>query len=124
MDKWFAVQASADRADVLDQVKALQSHAAFSMKNPNKVRSLIGAFVNANPRAFHAADGSGYEFLVDNVLVLDKTNPQIAARLLRTMSRWQRYDAKRQALMKSGLQRIKNADVSRDVFEIAATSLG
>ncbi len=123
MDKWFSVQAVADRPQVLQEVQDLMQHPAFSIKNPNKVRSLIGAFVNANPVHFHAADGSGYRFLADQVLTLDALNPQIAARLLRGMARWQRYDAERQALMREQLERVMQTKVSKDVYEVAAKSL-
>ena len=99
-------------------------HPAFSLRNPNKVRSLVGAFCSANLAGFHAADGSGYAFLTDNVLALDPLNPQIAARMLRIMSRWRRYDPARQALMKAQFERVlAQAEVSRDVFEIASKSL-
>ena len=123
MDKWFAVQASSSRPDTLDRVRELMRHPAFSMRNPNKVRSLIGAFANGNPVRFHAVDGSGYAFLRDQVLALDPENPQIAARLLRALSRWRRYDAERQQAMQAALQAVLDAKVSKDVFEIAAKSL-
>jgi aminopeptidase N len=124
MDKWFGVQAASHRADTLDRVRELMQHPAFSIRNPNKVRALIGGFSNGNPVRFHAADGSGYEFLADRVLELDPLNPQIAARLLRVMARWRRYDEVRQAEMKAQLERIAAAPkVSKDVYEIASKSL-
>ena len=123
MDKWFAVQAMSSRADALVQVRTLMQHPAFSLRNPNKVRALIGSFANANPLRFHAADGSGYEFLHEQVLALDPANPQIAARLLRVLSRWQRYDEARQAKMRTVLESVLAAKVSKDVYEIAAKSL-
>ncbi|MCU7796303.1 MAG: aminopeptidase N [Candidatus Thiodiazotropha sp. (ex Myrtea spinifera)] len=124
MDKWFSVQANAKLPGTLQQVKSLMTHPAFSLRNPNKVRSLVGVFCSANLIHFHAADGSGYEFLTDHVLALDSLNPQIAARMLRIMSRWRRYDANRQALMKAQFERVlSKTDVSKDVFEIASKSL-
>ncbi|MEJ2423168.1 MAG: aminopeptidase N C-terminal domain-containing protein, partial [Candidatus Thiodiazotropha sp.] len=124
MDKWFAVQAGSQLPGTLDRVKSLMNHAAFSLRNPNKVRSLIGAFCAGNPAAFHNADGSGYRFLADQVIALDGMNPQIAARLLRMMSRWRRYDERRQALMRQEFERVlAQKDISRDVFEIASKSL-
>jgi aminopeptidase N len=123
MDKWFAAQASADRPQVLDEVRALMGHPAFSLTNPNKVRALIGAFVNGNPRHFHAADGSAYAFLASQVLALDPLNPQIAARLLRALARWRRYDETRQQAMRAALQQVLDGEVSRDVYEVAARSL-
>jgi aminopeptidase N len=124
MDKWFAVQAGSQLPGTLDRVKSLMNHAAFSLRNPNKVRSLIGAFCAGNPAAFHNADGSGYRFLADQVIALDGMNPQIAARLLRMMSRWRRYDERRQVLMRQEFERVlAQKDISRDVFEIASKSL-
>ncbi|MCU7844074.1 MAG: aminopeptidase N [Candidatus Thiodiazotropha sp. (ex Monitilora ramsayi)] len=124
MDKWFSVQANAKLPGTLQQVKSLMTHPAFSLRNPNKVRSLVGVFCSANLIHFHAADGSGYEFLTDHVLALDSLNPQIAARMLRIMSRWRRYDVHRQALMKAQFERVlAKSDVSKDVFEIASKSL-
>jgi len=124
MDKWFVAQATSSRENTLQQVKQLMNHQLFSMTNPNKVRSLIGAFCSANPLQFHQADGAGYRFLADNVIELDKLNPQIAARLLRILSRWNRYDTIRQDLMKTQLQRIAGVEtISSDVFEIASKSL-
>ena len=124
MDKWFVAQATSHREDTLESVKALMDHELFSIKNPNKVRSLIGAFCSANLVRFHATSGAGYRFLADQVIRLDALNPQIASRMLRVISRWQRYDEKRQALMKEQLERIVAAkSISKDVYEIAAKSL-
>ncbi|MEW8380730.1 MAG: aminopeptidase N C-terminal domain-containing protein, partial [Candidatus Thiodiazotropha taylori] len=124
MDKWFAVQAGSNLPGTLASVKALMEHPAFSIRNPNKVRSLIGAFCSTNLFAFHAADGSGYEFLTDQVITLDSLNPQIAARLLRIMSRWRRYDESRQQLMRKAFERVlAQVDISKDVFEIASKSV-
>ncbi len=124
VEKWLAIQASADVPGALDKVKQLMQHPAFSMSNPNKVRSVIGRFCAGNTMAFHAANGEGYAFLTDQVLILDKTNPQIAARLLQIMIRWQRYDEKRQALMKQQFNRIlETKPLSKDVFEIASKAI-
>lgn len=124
MDKWFMAQATSRRENTLQQVKQLMNHELFSMTNPNKVRSLVGAFCSANLLRFHQADGAGYRFLADNVIELDKLNPQIAARMLRIISRWNRYDIKRQDLMKTQLERIIGVEsISSDVFEIASKSL-
>ena len=113
MDKWFGVQAMARRPDTLARVEQLMRDPAFSIRNPNKVRALIGTFCAANPVRFHAADGAGYAFLVDRVLELDPLNPQVAARLLRGMARWRRYDAARQALMRSQLERVRRPRACR-----------
>ena len=104
-------------------MKILLEHDSFDIRNPNKVRSLIGAFCGQNYIGFHAASGEGYEFLADQVLILDKLNPQIASRLLIPLTRWRKYDAKRQALMQAQLQRIKaQADLSKDLFEVVEKS--
>ena len=124
VEKWLAIQAGSSLPDTLQRVQALMQHAAFSLHNPNKVRSLVGRFCGGNPLRFHAADGSGYRFLGDRVLELDTLNPSIAARLVQTLSRWRRYDADRQALMREQLERIVNKDgLSKDVYEIASRSL-
>ncbi|MCB1790898.1 MAG: aminopeptidase N [Gammaproteobacteria bacterium] len=123
MDKWFSVQASSSRVDTLDAIHHLMQHPAFSIRNPNKVRALLGAFANANPLRFHAPGGEGYRFLQAQVLALDPLNPQIAARLLRAISRWRRYDETRQAHMRAVLEAIAGAKVSKDVYEIATKSL-
>ncbi|MCW8964664.1 MAG: aminopeptidase N [Gammaproteobacteria bacterium] len=125
IDKWFALQATSELPGTLDHVRTLTAHEAFNIKNPNKVRSLIGAFANANPLHFHAINGDGYQFVARYVIELDKLNPQIASRLVNVFSRWQQYDDNRQALMKDALDSILNAgDLSKDVYEIVSKSLG
>lgn len=125
MDKWFAVQACSELPSVLEHVQQLQQHPQFNLKNPNKVRALIGAFAANNLYAFHRQDGIGYQFLADKIIALNAINPQIAARLLSPLTQWRKYDAARQALMKAQLQRILQLDnLSKDVFEIASKSLG
>jgi aminopeptidase N len=125
LDKWFMVQATAPRADTLERVRELMRDSAFSMRNPNKVRALIGAFAGANAIRFHAADGTGYRFLGDRVLDLDPLNPQVAARLLMPLGRWRRFDKARQKKIRTQLQRILARDgLSRDVYEIAKKTLG
>ena len=124
VEKWLAIQAASDLPDVLSRVKVLMQHEAFCLTNPNKVRSLIGRFCAINTVNFHAADGSGYAFLTDQVLAMDSMNPQIAAWLVQNMSRWRRYDEQRQGLMKNQLERIlAKEDLSKDVFEITSRSL-
>jgi len=125
VDKWLAVQAVSVLPDTLASVTALLRHPAFSLRNPNKVRALIGSFTQANPLRYHAADGSGYDFHADRVLELDRINPNIAARLLAPLGRWRRFDPVRQAKMTAALERILAAPkLSRDVYEIASKSLG
>ncbi len=124
LDKWFAIQAASSRPDTLERVKELLRHPDFTLDNPNRVRSLVGVFSQGNPAAFHAADGGGYAFLVDQVLKLDARNPQIAARLLTAMTRWRRYDESRRQLMRAQLQRIADTKgISKNVYEITAKSL-
>ncbi|MDE1148432.1 MAG: aminopeptidase N [Azospirillaceae bacterium] len=123
MDKWFAVQALSDRADTLDRVRALLDHPSFAIRNPNKVYALVGSFT-ANQSKFHAADGSGYAFLADTVLTLDRLNPQVASRMVKPLARWRPYDAGRQAHAKAALERIIGSKgLSPDVYEIASKSL-
>jgi len=123
LDKWFAIQAYSRAPDTLERVLKLMQHKAFSIENPNKVRSLIGSF-SGNPVHFHRADGKGYQFLADNILKLDAMNPQIAARLLKSFSRWKRYDSKRQQLMQAALEQILSHEgLSPDCYEIASKSL-
>jgi aminopeptidase N len=125
VDKWFALQANVDLVNALEQVKSLMQHQAFNIKNPNKVRALIGTFCHHNPVHFHAIDGSGYIFLADQVIALNILNPQIAARLLSALNRWRKYDEPRQAMMHRQLERIlATPSLSPDVYEIATKSIG
>jgi aminopeptidase N len=124
VDKWFTIQALSREPDTLEQVKRLRRHEAFDLRNPNRVRALLGAFSAGNPVRFHAAEGSGYVLLADTVLELDERNPQIAARLASAFTRWRRYDEQRRELMRSQLQRIADRPaLSRDVNEIVSRSL-
>jgi aminopeptidase N len=124
LDKWFSVQALTRLPDALEKVLALSEHPDFSLKNPNRLRSLIAVFCAGNQVHFHRADGAGYRFLADTVLELDPMNPQVSARLVSLFNQWRRYDTGRQALMKAQLERIsKRADLSKDVFEIVGRAL-
>jgi len=124
MDKWFTMQAIKPGPNTLNKVRELMQHPAFSIQNPNKVRSLIGVFSMLNPTGFHAADGSGYAFHADRVIELDGLNPQIAARMASAFNRWKRYDENRKNLMKAQLQRIAAvASLSGDVSEIVNNAL-
>lgn len=124
IDKWFTLQASSAADDTFTKVQALMHHPAFEMTNPNRVRSLIGAFSQANQLHFHAANGQGYEFLADQVIALNSINPQVASRMVSALTQWTRFDAGRQNLMKKSLERIADtADISKDVYEIASKSL-
>ncbi len=123
MDKWFSIQARSNGSDTLSRVVELTRHPIFSMKNPNKVRSLLGAF-STNHRHFHQPDGEGYRFLAEKICYLDTINPQIAARLTNSFSNWRRYEERRQQHMKRELDTIlAQKNLSRDVFEIVRKSL-
>ncbi|MGL4822638.1 MAG: aminopeptidase N [Plesiomonas shigelloides] len=125
MDKWFMLQATSPAANVLENVKALMQHPSFSLANPNRTRSLIGAFASGNPSAFHAKDGSGYRFLTDVLVELNSRNPQVASRLIEPLIRLGRYDAERQQLMRAQLLRLQKLDnLARDLFEKITKSLG
>jgi aminopeptidase N len=124
IDKWFTLQATSRLPGTLEEVKRLTAHPAFNIKNPNRVRSLIGAFAQGNPVRFHDGRGDGYRFLADRVLEVNRLNPQVAARLVQPLSRWRRYDEGRRSLMQAELERIAAApQLSRDVYEIVIKSL-
>ncbi len=124
IDTWFAAQAQSPRKDTLKQVKALTKHPLYSVKAPNKVRALIGNFVMQNPVQFNRPDGKGYQFAADQVIALDRVNPQIAARLLGCFKSWHALEKKRRKLARKALARVASAKgISRDVFEIATKIL-
>ena len=123
LDKWFQTQALSSREDTPQAVAALAEHPDFTLANPNRARSLIGAF-GVNQRAFNTVDGAGYRFLADQLIALDRLNPQTAAKLLPPLGRWRRFDATRAALMRAELERIvATPGLSKDLFEQAAKSL-
>ncbi|WP_175627123.1 MULTISPECIES: aminopeptidase N [Oxalobacteraceae] len=123
IDKWFSLQAMARTTDVA-AVRSLMKHPAFSIKNPNRARSLIFSFCNGNPSRFHAADGSGYAFWAEQVIALDAINPQVAARLARSLDRWRKYAPALQAKMRAALQQVADtAKLSKDTREVVTKSL-
>lgn len=123
LDKWFSLQAISPLPGTMAAVRALAEHPDFDLRNPNRVRSLVGSF-GFNQVRFHAADGSGYRFLADTIVRLDPANPQIAARMVSPLGQWRRFDAGRQALMKAELARIVAlAGLSKNTFEMASKSL-
>jgi len=123
VDKWLAVQAGSRQPDTLARVKRLLTHPAFDLKVPNKVYALIRTF-SANHVRFHAADGSGYAFLADQVIALNALNPQVAARMARAYDRWRKFDQRRQAKARAELSRIRDTDgLSKDVAEIVTKAL-
>jgi len=124
VDKWLTVQAQSHLPGTLIRVKGLMKHPAFSIKNPNNVRALIGQFCRNNPINFHAKDGSGYQFLAEQILVLNKLNPQVASRMLGAFNSWRQYDAARQTMMKQVLINIASQpDLSSDVYEVVTKYL-
>jgi len=120
IDKWFAVCA----LQSLDKINAMTEHTSYQGANPNRVRSLIGGLAAANPEQFHRFDGAGYQFYADNILSMDKINPQVAARLLGAFESWRKLDEKRQSLIQEQLTRILKAKPSENVIEISSKSLG
>jgi aminopeptidase N len=123
VNQWFQVQAAMPGGDGLGRVRALMSHPDFDIKNPNKVRSLVGQFANSNPVNFHRIDGAGYQLLTDVVIELNSLNPQIASRLVNPLTKWRNYTG-REALMRSQLERLASLpSLSRDVFEVVSKSL-
>jgi aminopeptidase N len=123
LDKWFAVQARGSAPDTLARVQALTGHPDFDLRNPNRVRALIGVFAG-NQAKFHDATGAGYRLVADTVIALDARNPQIAARLCTSLGAWRRFDAKRAALMRENLERILAVEtLSHNTYEMASKAL-
>ncbi|MDT2024236.1 aminopeptidase N [Methylocella sp. CPCC 101449] len=124
IDKWFALQAMIPDGEALARVRGLMAHPAFSMTNPNRLRSVVGTFAMANPTQFNAADGSGHDFLAEVVLDVDRRNAQVAARLLVAFRSWKGLEAKRRAAAEAALKRIAaHNDLSADVRDIVTRSL-
>ncbi|MFO7831320.1 MAG: DUF3458 domain-containing protein, partial [Desulfuromonadaceae bacterium] len=124
VDKWLALQARANRKDCLEQVKELMEQKCFSLRNPNRVRALIGTFTQANMVHFHAADGSGYIFLREQIEALDQFNPQISASLVTPLLRWPIYEPERSAMMRAELDHLgRNPHISADLYEMVTHGL-
>jgi aminopeptidase N len=124
LDKWFTAQALAARADTMDRVEELARHPDFTLTNPNRLRSLVGA-LSANQFIFHDSSGRGYRFLADMVMQIDALNPQTAAKLVPPLGRWRRFGENRATLMRAELERIlARPNLSKDVFEQVSKSLG
>jgi aminopeptidase N len=125
VDKWFRVQATSYLPGTLERVKGLTAHPAFDLRNPNRARALLHAFAIDNPLHFHAADGSGYGWVAEQLVALDKLNPQVAARLARAFDRWKKYDAGRQEHARKALESIRGAaGLSGNVGEVVGRALG
>jgi aminopeptidase N len=124
MNLWLQIQAANSQSGGLQRVETLLEHPAFTLSNPNKIRSLIGGFCNANPVNFHAVDGSGYLFLKAHILTLHSQNPQVAARLMTPLTRWKKFPEPNRQQMRDALQEIADEpDLVKDIYEIATKSL-
>jgi len=126
IDKWFTIQALQDPTsakNLIEQIRSLKQHPAFQIRNPNRARSLIHAFCMSNLAGFHEISGAGYAFWLENLLELDKINPQVAARLARAVDRWKKCDAPYQELMQEHLKQAASHQLSGDVSEVIHKSL-
>jgi aminopeptidase N len=124
VNQWLAVQAGSAEYGTIDNINKLLEHESFDIKNPNKVRSVIGAFAGQSLINFHAPDGAGYQLLADKIILLNRLNPQIASRLVSPLSKWSRYIDSQAQQMKRQLQRIMaEEDLSKDVYEVVSKSL-
>lgn len=124
MDKWFTLQATLSTDSILDNINELLNHRSFDYNNPNRLRALVGSFVSANSYHFHAIDGSGYQFLTDQLIKLNSQNPQVASRLITPLTQFKRLDATRVALIKTQLQRLLAIEnLSLDLFEKVTKAL-
>ena len=124
VDKWLQVQATSRLPGTVAQVRQLMQHAAFDLKNPNKVYALLRSFCSANPRHFHAPDGSGYQLAADVIIELQTLNPQVASRLARSFDRWRQFDSVRQGHARSALERIQACEgLAKDVAEVVGNAL-
>jgi aminopeptidase N len=124
IDKWFAVQAASPRTDALERVAKLRQHGDFNIRNPNRVRALAASFAMRNPRAFHAADGSGYRFLADLAQTIDPLNPALAARLLTPFESWRRFDSQRRQHAEAALEQLKALpQLSKNTREVVERTL-
>ena len=124
LDKWFAFYATSILPNTYEDVASLINHPKFDIANPNRVRSLLNNFASNNPLHFHKNDGSGYELISDNVVSIDKFNPQVAARLALPLTRWQKHNDQQRRLMIKSLHKIKSANnLSNDVDEIISKGL-
>ena len=125
IDKWFSIQVGPSCPDVLERVEGLLKHPDFTYDNPNRVRSLIGAFIMVNPAAFHAADGRGYALLARQIKIIDPKNPALAARLLGAFESWRQLEPTRSHLAKTALEGLlKTPDLSPNSYEIISRQLG
>ncbi len=125
LDKWMGLQAMSPLPDTIERVRSLMTHPVFTLKNPNRVRALIGAFAVGNPLRFHDRSGAGYRLLREVVQSLDSINPQTAARMAAAFETWRRYDAERQRLIRAELEAIAaQSGLSNNLYEMVSKMLG
>jgi aminopeptidase N len=123
VDKWLGVEAMSRLPGTVARVRELTRHPAFTLKNPNKVYALLGSF-GGNQINFHAADGSGYELMVEQSVALDAINPQVASRMVRNFERYKRFEPGRRSLMRAALQKVAaTAGLSRETAEVVGKAL-
>jgi aminopeptidase N len=124
LDKWMGLQAMSPQPDTVERVRSLMRHPVFSLKNPNRVRALVGAFAIGNPLRFHDRSGAGYRLLREVVQALDAINPQTAARMAAAFENWRRYDANRQRLMRGELEALAaRPGLSANLYEVVSKML-
>ncbi len=124
MDKWLRLQATARRDDILDHLETLMRHPIFSLRNPNRLRAVLGAFTMDNMPGLHRGDGSGYRFIAEYILKIDQINGQMSARLAGSLARWRRYEPGRSQMMHAELERIAGAKtLSSNLYEVVSKSL-
>ncbi|MEL0207119.1 MAG: DUF3458 domain-containing protein, partial [Alphaproteobacteria bacterium] len=123
MEKWFQMEAMSSVGGTLERLEELMQHKAFDPNNPNKIRSVLGAFMAGNPARFYAADGSGFDFIARHLIDIDKRNPQVAARMALPLTRMAAYDDGRKAQMVSALQQIQSSKPSNDLGEVVDKAL-
>ncbi|MBY6211963.1 aminopeptidase N [Microbulbifer agarilyticus] len=124
VETWFGLQAGSANYGTLSRVRGLMSHPAFEFTNPNKVRAVVGGFAMRNFTQFHQEDGTGYAFLAEQVIALDKLNPQIAARIVTPLTRWRKYRSLEAEQIRSALQRVSDSgELSRDLYEVVSKGL-
>jgi len=123
MEKWFQMESMSSIGGSIERLEELMRHPGFDPKNPNKLRAVLGAFMVGNTPRFHAADGSGYDFMAGQLIEIDRRNPQIAARMALPMTRMSGYDAARQGAMRAALERVQKGAQSNDLREVVDKAL-
>ena len=123
MQKWLTIQATANDSAIIKTLKTLEASDVYNPKVPNLLRSLVGRFAMANPMQFNAPDGSGYQYVADKIIEIDKYNPQVASRLAKSMNHLKRLDSDRQTLLKEQINMVLAQDLSKDTFEVMSKNL-